>query len=949
MTRRAAAFFVALTAASAATLPAGFQPNAGRFDPRISFVAQGREYGVSLEPGAVRFLLTGKTHNRGAVMLRFPGSREAQAVADGPSIGHVNYFIGGDPAHWTHNLDEFARVRYPSLYDGIDLALYENGGRLEHDFIVKPGADPAAVALAFTGANKLRLSSDGALLIGTQQGELRFEPPALYQEIGGKKVTVDGGYRLERGARMVRFDVGDYDRSRELVIDPTVVFTVNLTGSGVETGLAVTSDAQGNMYIAGVTTSMDLELLTPAQKTFGGGIGDCFVAKWAPTGKLIYSTYLGGSSQDQPQQIRVDAQGNAVVLGFTHSPDFPTVNPLPSGGYPPPGPDPINGQAITFISKLDPTGSKLVHSTLLWSNNLEAFNATGMALDSVGNAYVTGFDPLAGPGVTNGNGMPIVTSPRLIPTAGAYQAPKLAVGANHVWVAKLSPSGALAWDAVIGGSNQEQASGIDVDSSGQVYVAGFTGSSDFPVTANNGVQQTLLSKAQGNAFLVVLNPAGSQIVYGTYLGGSGTDIANAVAAIPGVGVAIGGLTSSPDLAVTPGANQTTLLPNKHNGFYALLNPPGLTVPAPASSASAAAADLKPRDEGPITTLTYEADVVKEINVLGGTFIHYEFVVLLDSDTGDVASIIVFQTTRTVLGPFGGESKSVEFIDVPPGTTDAEAFLNGLGLGTTVDATGAFPASTPIPPGRAHPMDATLGAAAIGVRLAYPPAIVNAASFAPSAVSPGEIVTIFGSNLGPAKLVGAQLDSTGKKLSTSVAGTQVFFDNDPAPVVYTEAGQVSVVVPYSVAGKTSVNMIPFYNGALQDAIPINVAPSAPGIFTVDGKQAASVNPDGSANSASHPIARGSTIVMFATGEGQTDPPGVDGQLATSPYPKPVLPVSVTIGGKPSSLAYYGAAPGETAGLLQLNVVVPSDIQPGNAAVVLTVGSVTSQSGVTIAVK
>ena len=127
------------------------------------------------------------------------------------------------------------------------------------------------------------------------------------------------------------------------------------------------------------------------------------------------------------------------------------------------------------------------------------------------------------------------------------------------------------------------------------------------------------------------------------------------------------------------------------------------------------------------------------------------------------------------------------------------------------------------------MDGTVGTAAIGLRVAYPPAIVNAVSFAPSAVSPGEIVTIFGSNLGPAKLVGAQLDSTGKKLNTSVAGTQIFFDNDPAPVVYTSAGQVSVVVPYSVAGKTSVNMIPFYNGALQDAIPINVAPSALGIL------------------------------------------------------------------------------------------------------------------------
>jgi len=405
MTKVAVIFSVALTAASAATLPAGFQRNAGRFDPRISFVAQGREYGVSLEPGAVRFLLSGQGHKPDAVVLHFPGSRPTQAVSDGPPLGHVNYFIEDDPARWARNLDEYARVRYPNLYDGIDLALYENAGRLEHDFIVQPGADPGAIALDFSGANPPRLSPDGALLLGAAQGELRFEPPALYQEIDGRKVTVEGGFRLDRAARVVRFDVGAYDRSRELVIDPTVVFTVNLTGSGVQTGLAVTSDAQGNMYIAGVTTSMDLQTLNPAQPAFGGGIGDVFIAKWDLTGKLIYATYLGGSSQDQPQHIRVDAQGNAVILGFTHSPDFPALNPLPSGGYPAPNPD-VAGTSVSFITKLDPTGSKLVYSTLLWSNNLETFDSTGMVLDASGNAYIAGFSPLGGPGVMTGTAQP---------------------------------------------------------------------------------------------------------------------------------------------------------------------------------------------------------------------------------------------------------------------------------------------------------------------------------------------------------------------------------------------------------------------------------------------------------------------------------------------------------------------------------------------------------------
>src|SRR5215472_6820283 len=180
-------FFFTLIAISGATLPAGFQPNAGRFGPRISFVAQGTEYAASLEPSAVRFLLTGKNHKRGAVMMRFPGSRESHAISDGPSIGHVNYFFGNDPARWNRNLDEYARVRYRNLYDSIDLALYENSGRLEHDFIVKPGADPATIAISFAGAKTLRLGAGGVLLVGASQGDLRFEPPVLYQEIDGKR------------------------------------------------------------------------------------------------------------------------------------------------------------------------------------------------------------------------------------------------------------------------------------------------------------------------------------------------------------------------------------------------------------------------------------------------------------------------------------------------------------------------------------------------------------------------------------------------------------------------------------------------------------------------------------------------------------------------------------------------------------------------------------------
>ena len=465
---------------------------------------------------------------------------------------------------------------------------------------------------------------------------------------------------------------------------------------------------------------------------------------------------------------------------------------------------------------------------------------------------------------------------------------------------------------------------------------------DFPVTSNNGVQQTLKSKAAGNAFLAVLNPAGSQLVYGTYFGGSGTDIGSAVAVMPGVGVAIAGRTTSPDLPVTSDANQKTLGGKTTAGFYAVLNPPGVTI------ASAAAYNgIRPLGSAatpPIESASYGADPIVGITVtiikaLTGS----AYLVLLEENP----SLAIFLSY--IFGiKFDEIDPSNSFVITPPNGTVAVTPALGSTEGLSLLTAGLYSASTTVPTAREpRLLDATIGAAAIGLRISYL-AVVNAASFATSAVSPGEIVTIFGDNLGPSTLTTAQLDSTGQKLSTSVAGTQVLFDNDPAPIVYTSAGQVSVIVPYSTQGKTSVSVSAYNNSSLQKLGTVNVADSAPGIFTADGKQAAALNQDNSYNSASNPAARGSTVVLFATGEGQTNPPGVDGQIATSVYPKPVLPVSVTIGGQPANVAYYGAAPGLTAGLLQLNVVVPQNIPAGDAAVVLTVGSASSQSGVTIAV-
>ena len=232
-------------------------------------------------------------------------------------------------------------------------------------------------------------------------------------------------------------------------------------------------------------------------------------------------------------------------------------------------------------------------------------------------------------------------------------------------------------------------------------------------------------------------------------------------------------------------------------------------------------------------------------------------------------------------------------------------------------------------------------------------VVNAASYAGGAVSPGEIITIFGSGLGPGTLVGLQLDNRGY-VSTSLAGTQVLFDGVAAPLIYTVAGQVSAVVPYEVSGKTSTQLQVSYLGQNSNAVAIPVTSVAPGIFTVDASgrgPGAVVNQDGTVNSAANPVQVGSYVFVYATGEGQTIPGGVDGKPGDAPAPLPLSqPVAATVGGVNAQVQYAGGVPGLVAGVLQVNVLVPQGVATGNSVPILvTIGGQSTQSGVTIAVQ
>jgi uncharacterized protein (TIGR03437 family) len=232
------------------------------------------------------------------------------------------------------------------------------------------------------------------------------------------------------------------------------------------------------------------------------------------------------------------------------------------------------------------------------------------------------------------------------------------------------------------------------------------------------------------------------------------------------------------------------------------------------------------------------------------------------------------------------------------------------------------------------------------------AVSNAASFdGTGSVAPGEIVAIFGSGLGPASPMTLQLDSNGR-VSSSLGGTRVLFDAEPAPLIFVSANQLGAVVPYSTAGRPTTTVHVEYQGNLSDPLTLTVTESVPGIFSVDasGKsQGAIVNQDNSINSLANPALSGSIVSLYATGEGQTDPPGVDGQVSGDVLPKPRLPVSVAVGGTPATVLYAGAAPGAVAGVFQVNFRVPETTTASGAVPLsLTVGNATSQPGITMAV-
>ncbi len=562
-----------------AELPLSFEPNLGQADPRVKFLSRERGYTLFLtkDQAILSEKGIGKGENR-TVHLRLVGARpDAEVTGRDELPGKANYFIGADPKKWRTDVPTYAKVRYHDVYPGVDLEYYASPsahGQLEYDFIVAPGADPGAIALRVGAVREppRRIVGNGVLVIPAKGGELRFHKPQVYQTSAGPSLVtrhsslVQGRFMLDPRNR-IRFLLGPYDRTLPLVIDPVLSYSTFLGGSDMDYANGIAVDASGNAYVTGYTASVDFPVVGAAQSSPGGGTCsedgtatpcfDAFVSKLNPTGTaLVYSTYLGGTDEDYGAGIAVDSSGRAYVAGYTYSTNFPVQNALQPGNA---------GGVDAFVAELSSDGASLIYSTY-WGGTQDDVG-TGIAVDSSGDAYLSGY--------TDSSGFPV--------SPGAFQT-TYGNGAHNGFVVKFNGGGAqLGYSTLLGGGGDDYVYAAAVDSAGDAYVTGATNSTNFPTL--NAAQPHYAGGQCAvapntfpcyDAFAAKLNPAGSALLFSTYLGGTGSDYGYALALDSSANVYLTGYTTSANFPTTPGAFQRAF-GGAYDVFVTKLNNSGSTL------------------------------------------------------------------------------------------------------------------------------------------------------------------------------------------------------------------------------------------------------------------------------------------------------------------------------------------------------------------------------------
>lgn len=518
-------------------LPLTFEANAGQVDPGVRFLGRSPGFTLFLTDREAVLSLRGGAGRRASVLrVRPAGGAPRRPEGGDPRATRSNYLLGNDPRRWQLDVPHYGQVRYADVYPGIDLVYRGNPGQLEYDFVVAAGADPGRIRLAFQGAARVALGPAGELILHTASGDLVQRAPVLYQEVGRDRKPVAGSYVLLERPGEVGFRVGPYDRGRELVIDPTVLYATFLGGTDLDQAAGIAVDAAGNAYVTGTTASASFPVSNGSFQSTKALQADAFVTKIDATGtQIVYSTFLGGNALDEAAAIAVDGAGNAHVAGATASDKFPGVTAT--------APQPLRaGGTDGFVTTLNAAGNGIVFSTYLGGTGED--RALALAVDRLGNSYVTGAT-----GSTTFTGV----------TPTSLRSSSLL---DEAFVTKLDARGALLYSTFLGGNGRDSASAIAVDRAGNAYVAGTTTSTaDFP-----GVTSDSLQPANGggnDAFVTKINGAGTRILFSTFLGGSGDDAARAIA-LDGSGNAH--VTGSTGSTKFPGVGPGSLQPLRAGAF-----------------------------------------------------------------------------------------------------------------------------------------------------------------------------------------------------------------------------------------------------------------------------------------------------------------------------------------------------------------------------------------------
>lgn len=537
--------------AALAQLPLRFEANQGQMGPAVRYSAHAGGYDLFLTEHGPSLAFARHSKRVDISLLNSNRATEIEAL---DRFQSRTDFFRGSQANWCTNVPSYARVRYRAVYPGVDVVYYGNQNQLEYDFVLQPGADPNAIRMKFSGDGHVSLSPEGDLVLESGDARMVQKKPFIYQDDPQTSVRrqVAGRYTL-LGHNVVGLRLDPYDRTRTLVVDPTLTYMTYLGGPGIDMVNAVKMGPNGLLYLAMQTDTNALPGPDNAYATSVPGLTGIWVGVLDTTPKgnfgLVYASYLGGTSLNVPLAIDVDSAGVIYLTGTTTSTDFPvTGNAFQTTG--------AGATVDAFVVKLDPSQSgtaALVYSSYLGGLTGDE-SGNGIAVDSKGLIYIIG--------TTKSTDFPV--------TASAYAG--VLYGVQDAFLCQVDPNaGALTYSTYLGGADLDYGKSILVGPTGLVYFAASTLSSDFPMA---GYSYSGSSFGFQDIIIGVMDMTQSgvpSLVYSTYLGGSGNDEVNAIAFDAKGNILVTGYTLSPDYPVTPDAMQAAYAGNADT-FVSVLNP-----------------------------------------------------------------------------------------------------------------------------------------------------------------------------------------------------------------------------------------------------------------------------------------------------------------------------------------------------------------------------------------